>query len=143
VKWLFTEDGNYPSSKPSHVFPGQVYFTAAQEGGSLTLLKDLGFVEIPLGAMVGSGIRSFKVPASWATPVKPYVGELRLFPVGVKLPAVFIPADGRTIAKQTELGNVLGMARFPEVYGGFTVPKLAPVDDYQWAIATLGVFPTR
>jgi hypothetical protein len=111
-----------------------VYFTAARDGPT-AWLRELGFVEIPLGEMAGSGIRSFKVPASWPTPVEPFVGELRLFPLGAKLPAGFLPADGRTILRETLLGSVLDTARFPEVNGRFAIPKLAPVDAYQWAIA--------
>jgi hypothetical protein len=141
AQWSFTYDSYYPNGKPTHVYPGQVYFTAVQQGEYIDSLKRLGFTEIPLGEMVGSGIRSLKVPASWPTPASPYVGELRLFPVGAKLPVAFIPADGRIIAKETQLGAVLASARFPEVNGGFVVPKMAPVDGYQWVIAARGVFP--
>ena len=140
VQWTFTQHGYYPGAKPTHLYPGQVYFTAAHNGPT-PFLRELGFVEIPLGEMVGSGIQSFKVPASWPTPAFPFVGEVRLFPLGVKLPADFLPADGRTISSTTQLGIVLDMAGFPEVNGGFIVPKLAPVDAYQWAIASRGRFP--
>jgi hypothetical protein len=104
-------------------------------------IKELGFTEISLGELVGPGIRSFKVPGSWPAPANPYVGDMRLFPVGAKLPAVFIPADGRSVAKDSELGRVLGFIRFPSTNGGYAVPKLAPVDGYQWAIASRGEFP--
>ena len=140
VQWTLTEDSYYPGEKPTHVYPGQVYFTAAQ-GRYPDSLKQMGFVEIALGEMVGSGIRSFKVPASWQTPVNPYIGEIRLFPLGAKLPADFIPADGRTVSSATPLGNLLVSEGFPEVNGTVVLPKLAPVDAYQWAIAARGVFP--
>lgn len=142
VQWSLTDESVYwPPEEPTHVYPGQVYFTAVQGDSFTRHIKDLGFTEIPLGEMVGPGIRSFKVPSSWPAPANPYVGELRLFPVGAKLPDVFVTADGRTVAKDTELGRVLGFIKFPPANGGYVVPKLAPVDGYQWAIAARGVFP--
>jgi hypothetical protein len=142
VQWSLTDDSSFwPPEEPTHVYPGQVYFTAVQGGTFTRSIKELGFTEIPLGEKVGPGIRSFKVPGSWPAPVNPYVGELRLFPLGAKLPAAFVPADGRVVAKDTELGRVLGFIKFPLANGRYVVPTLAPVDGYQWAIAARGFFP--
>lgn len=141
VQWRMTTEGYYPGQWPSHVYPGQVYFTAANSGGIVGPLREKGFVEITLGEQVAEGLRAFVVPTTWPAPTMPAMGELRLFASGAPAPRGFVPADGRTVPVSSNVGRMLVDFGYASTGGAVALPDLKPIDGYRWMIATEGIFP--
>jgi len=141
VIWGMAYRGEYAADRPSHVYPGEVYFTAAS-GITDIRLKEKGFTGLNFGAQLGDGIRSFLTPASWPVNDKPFIGSLHLFAPGAKAQPNLIPADGRTVPATSKLGELLANYGFPVQSGKVAVPTLAPVDGYTWSITSDGRYPS-
>ena len=143
LKWKlgFVRD-NFPTDEgPLAAYPNQVFFTAAHDWRQqLDSLADLGFTRLDLGEQIGPGITAWQVPSTWPSPIDPIVGEARLFLTGTTLPNGWIPADGRVLPKNSQLGGLLNSSGFVRD-GEVRAPKLQDVGKFSWAIAQVGVYP--